>query len=94
MDVQCRKNYLQMNLNGQRNSSKFNEDFIKDSDENSKNGYSLEADVEYPKYLFDLHSDLPERIEISKCNKLVCNFYDKKNYVVHKRALKQALNYG
>ena len=83
-----------MNLTGKRNSSKFDEDFIKDSDENSKNGYIFEVDVEYPKYLFDLYSGLPERIEINKCNKLVCNFYDKKNYVVHIRALKQALNYG
>ena len=31
---------------------------------------------------------------MKKCNKLVCNVYDKKNYVVHIRALKQALNHG
>ena len=29
-----------------------------------------------------------------KCNKLVCNLYDKNNYVTHIRTLKQALNYG
>ena len=39
--------------------SKFDERFIKDYDENSKKGYFLEADVEYPKKLFNLHSDLP-----------------------------------
>ena len=33
-------------------------------------------------------------MKIDKCNKLVCNLYDKKNYVVHIRSLKQALDYG
>ena len=45
----------------------------------------------------NLHLDLPflsERNKIRKCNKLVCNIYDKENYVVHIRALKEALNHG
>ena len=61
--------------------SKINKDFIKNYDEDSDKGYILEADVEYPKNLNDLHSDLPflqERLEIDKCNKFVCNLYDKK----------------
>ena len=33
-------------------------------------------------------------MKTDKCNKLVCNLYDKKNYVVHIRSLKQALNHG
>ena len=33
-------------------------------------------------------------MEINKCNKLVCNLYDKKKYVVHINSLKQALNHG
>ena len=33
-------------------------------------------------------------MKIGKCKKLVCNLYDKKNYVVHIRSLKQALNHG
>ena len=33
-------------------------------------------------------------MKIGKCRKLVCNLYDKKNYVVHIRSLKQALNHG
>ena len=37
---------------------------------------------------------LPERMKINKCNKLVCNLYDKINYVIHIRALKQASNHG
>ena len=70
---------------------------IKNSDEDSDKGYILEVHVEYPKNLHDFHSDLtflPERMKINKCNKLVCNLYDKENYVVHIRALKQALNHG
>ena len=33
-------------------------------------------------------------MKINKCSKLVCSFYDKNNYVVHIRSLKQALNHG
>ena len=64
--------------------SKFDERFIKDYDENSNKGYILEVDVPF----------LPERNEIKKCNKFVCNIRDKENYVVHIRALKQALYHG
>ena len=37
---------------------------------------------------------MSKRKKIKKCNKLVSNIYDKENYVVHLRALKQALNHG
>ena len=63
----------------------------------SNKGYILEVDGKHPKNLYGLHEDLPflpERMKISKCKKLVCNLYDKKNYVVHVRSLKQALNHG
>ena len=59
--------------------------------------YILEVDVEYLKDLHNSHSDLPflsERMKIIKCSKLVCNLYDKNNYVVHIRSLKQALDHG
>ena len=81
----------------EKNISKFNEDVIKTSDEDSNKGYIFEADVEYPKNLHDLHSDLPflpERIKINNGSKLVCCLYDKNNYVVHIRSLKHALNHG
>ena len=71
----------------EKNTSKFNEEFIKNYDKNNTNGYILEVDVGYPKYLHGLHSDLPflpKRMKINKCNKLVCNLYGKKN---HMRAL-------
>ena len=60
-----------------KNISKFNEDFIKNYDEDSNKGYILTADVEYPKNLHDLHNDLPflpKRMTINKYSKLVCCF--------------------
>ena len=68
--------------------------FIKDYDENNDKGYIFEVDVKYPKKLHKLHSNLPflpERMEINKCKKLVCNLYNKKKYVAHTNTLKQAL---
>ena len=79
------------------NEHVINEEFIKNYNENEKKGYILKVDVKYPKELHDLHSDLPflpERMEINKCKKLVCNLCDKRKYVVHINSLKQALNHG
>ena len=78
-------------------NNEINEDFIKNYDENNDKGYIFEVDVKYPKKLHELHSDLPflpERMEINKCKKLVCNLYNKKKYVAHINTLKQALNHG
>ena len=77
--------------------SRFNENFIKNYNENSDVGYFLEVDVEYPKKLFGSHKDLPflpERKKLEKVEKLVCSIEDKEKYVIHIRALKQALNHG
>ena len=74
-----------------------NEDFIKNYDENNNKDYIFEVNVKYPKRLHELHSDLPflpERMEINKCKKLVCNLYSNKKYVAHINTLKQALNHG
>ena len=54
-----------------------------------------EVDVKYPKRFYNLQIlFLSERVKIKKCNKLVCNLFDKNNYVVHIRTLKQELNHG
>ena len=81
----------------EKNVSNFDEDFIKNYDEDCNKEYILEVDIEYPKDLHNLHTDLlflSERMKIKKCNKLVCNLCDNKEYVVHIKALKQALNHG
>ena len=75
----------------------FTEDFIKGYDEESDIGYLLFVDIEYPKTLHMLHSDLPflpDRMKVNKVKKLVCNVTDKENYSIHIFALKQALNHG
>ena len=80
-----------------KNLSKFNEDFIKKYDKNSNTGYFLEADLDYPKTLFNSHKDLPflpERQKNENVEKRICSIEDKEKYVAHIRALKQALNHG
>ena len=77
--------------------SDFSEDFIKNYNENSDVGYFLEVDVEYPKTSWGSHKELPflpERRKLEKVEKLVCSIEDKEKYVIHIRALKQALNHG
>ena len=74
----------------------FTEDFIKSYDEEGDVGYLLVVDIEYPKTLRMLHSDLsflPDRMKVNKIKKLACNVTDKENYSIHIVALKQALNY-
>ena len=65
--------------------------------DDGENGYILDVDVEYPSELHQLHNDLPflpENIKIGNVKKLVPHFNNRKNYIVHFVALKQALNYG
>ena len=78
-------------------TSKINEELIKNYDENNDKGYILEVDVKYPKKLQDIHSDLlflSKRMKIDKCKKLVCNLLNENKYVIHIKSLKQALNHG
>ena len=47
----------------------FNEDFIKNYNEESDEGYFLDVDVQYLEKLYELHGDLPflaERMKIRK----------------------------
>ena len=81
----------------QKELSKFNEEFIKKYDEDYNKGYFLEVDIDYPKELFNFHKDLPfipQRKKAEKVEKLICSIEDKEKYVIHIKALKQALNCG
>ena len=63
----------------------FNEDFIKNYNEESNKGYFPEVDVQYPEKQHDLHNDLPflpERMKTEKVEKLVANLHDKNEYVI------------
>ena len=60
-------------------------------------GYLLEVNVDYPKQLHENHNELPfltERMKIGRVEKLVPNLKDKNRYVVHIKALDQALKHG
>ena len=66
---------------GKKNVSTIDEKFKKDCCNDSDIGFIFKVDIEYPKELHDLHSDLPflpERININSCDKLVCTLYDNK----------------
>ena len=79
-----------------QNISQFNEDLIKNYNEECDERYFLEVYVQYPEKLHECHNDLPflpERIKIEKVEKLVINLRDKAEYVIHTRNLKQALNH-
>ena len=53
--------------------------------------------MQYPEKFHKLQDDLPfltERMKIEKVEKLVVNLYDKTEYFVQRKSLKQALNQG
>ena len=61
-------------------SSDFNEDFLKNYNEDSDERYFLEVDIEYPKKLWSSHKDLPflPGKKNRKSEKLVCSTEDRK----------------
>ena len=75
-----------------------NTDFYNISDDGDF-GYFVEVDLKYPETLHDAHKDLPFCAEHmappgSKQQKLMTTLHDKQRYVLHYRALKQALKHG
>ena len=79
------------------NPEDYTEGIIKKYDENDDYEAILEVVVDYLKHLHKLHSDLPflpKRMKINNVDKLIYNVQNKRNYVVHITALKQALDHG
>ena len=80
-----------------RKEEEFTPEKIDELVKKDKRGYLLEIDVEYPKELHENYNELPfltERMKIGRMEKLVPNLKDKKGYVVHIKALDQALKHG
>ena len=62
-----------------KDTSQFNEDFIKNYNEESDERYFFKADAQYPEKLHELYNDLlflPERMQIKKVEKLAANLHD------------------
>ena len=69
-----------------KNTSWFNEDFIRNYNEESYKEYFLEADVQYIEKLHELHNHLPflpERMKIEEVKNLVANLHCNTEYVIH-----------
>ena len=80
-----------------KNTSQFNEDFIRNYNAERDEGYFLEVDIQYLEKLHELHNDLsflPKRMKIENAEKLAPNLSAKTEYVIHIRNLNQALNHG
>ena len=63
-----------------KDTSQFNEDFIKNYNEEIDEGYFLEFNVQYIEKLCEIYNDLPflpERMKIEKLEKLVANLHEK-----------------
>ena len=68
-----------------KDTSQFNEDFIRHYNEESDEGYFLEVDVQCLEKLHQIHNYLPflpERMKIEKFKKLDANLHDKTEYVI------------
>ena len=74
-----------------KNTSQFNEGFIKNYNEEIFKGYFLKVDVQCFRKFLELHNGLPllpERMKFEKFEKFVTNLHDKTEYVIHIRHLK------
>ena len=90
---QYRKSFQQISLK----QIKDHEDFIKNYNGESDEGYFLEVDVQYYEKVHELQNDLSflsGTKKIEKVEEFVANLHDKTEFVIHIRNLKQILNYG
>ena len=70
---------------------------VKELSTREDGGYLMEVDVFQPRKLQDNQNELPfvcKKMKIRNVYKLVADLYYKKRYVIHIRALQQALDHG
>lgn len=78
----------------------FTSDEIMNLPDDATTGYIFEVDLEYPQHLHDKHKDYPLCAEnrtvpgTKNERKLLLTLFDKKNYVIHYKMLKFALQQG
>ena len=83
-----------------KDTSQFNNDFIKSYNEESNKGYFLEVDVQFLDKFHNFHYNfndlpfLPERVNIEKVERLIPNLHDKTENIIHMKNLKQSLKNG
>ena len=68
--------------------------FMENYNGNSDKAYILEVDVEYPKNLHKLHSDLPflpEKMKTNKYNRLACTVQDKEKLCCLHKSFKTSI---
>ena len=85
---------LVFGFNWVKNKSQFIKDSVTICNEDSDEGYVLEVDVQYHEILNNFYNDLPilpDRIKNRNFEKLVANLYDKREYIIHIKNLKQAI---
>ena len=73
---------MSQNFERTKDTSQFNEDFIKIIKKKVKKRYFLQVDVQYLQKLYELHNDLPflpETMKNEKVKKLVANYMIKLN---------------
>ena len=78
-------------------TSQFDEDFIKNYNEENDKGYFLKVDVQYREKLHEFDNDqlfLLERMKIEKVEKLVYNLHDLTEYAFNIKNLQQTLNHA
>ncbi|XP_057308120.1 uncharacterized protein LOC130646006 [Hydractinia symbiolongicarpus] len=79
------------------NVEAFTERRIEKLVDDNKHGYILEVDIDYPRELHDKHNELPflpKRTMVHRVKKLVPNLEHKRRYVMHIRALNEAIIHG
>ena len=77
-----------------QNASQFEKYFIENCNEDSDYGHFLEVDIQDPGKVHDLSNDFAKEFKLKKLKNLQLTCMIKKEYVIHIRNLKQALNYG